>query len=286
MTLNNYIIMSFSLIMINFIQSMFHFIQTLFLILLIKDYVERKYNSNFTNLLVTISYNIIYVYSKGQILLIKLNKNIVLFIESNHILLKILNDVKSLLTLKNAEINKNTVEFIKNGEVIKNIQYNNIKSNDLNCDKLINAYENDFDFLIYSHLNDKNCANKILLQKGQEITSEYELSNVNFMLVELHIDSIIFKINLKDEKYNFYMQGNRLSCDFFMYYLKNYEFNKIFDLTSYNSILLHIIDQDVNKIIVDFTDNNRYISIEKDTYKIKSVFKTETETEMETKKVE
>lgn len=264
--------MSFLLTMKNFILTIINIIQTVIFIALVKDYMERKYNSNVTNLLVTISYNIIYVYSKGQILLIKLNKNIVLFIESNPTLLKISNDVKSLLTLKNEETNKNTIEFIKNGEVIKNIRCNNLNSNDFNCEELINSYENDYDFLIYSHLNENNCLNKKLLQKSEEITSPiYELSNISFMLVELHIDNNIFKINLKDEKHNFYVQGNRLSFDFFMYYLKNIELNTTFELTSHNFISVHIIDQNVDKCVLDFRDDNsRYILIEKDTYKLNS----------------
>ena len=279
--------MSFLLIMKNFIQAIINFIQTVIFIALVKDYMERKYNSNFTNLFVTISYNIIYVYSKGQILLIKLNKNIVLFIESNPTLLKISNDIKSLSSSKNEEINKNTIEFVKNGEVIKNIRCNNfkcnnIKSNDSNCEELINAYENEYDFLIYSHLNENNCFNKKILQKGEEITSPiYELSNISFMLVELHIDNNIFKINLKNEKHNFYVQGNRLSFNFFMYYLKNIELNTTFELSSHNYISVHIIDQNVDKCVLDFIDDNsitndnsitddnsRYILIEKDTYKL------------------
>ena len=277
---------NFIQIVINFIQATTNFIQTIIFIALVKDYMERKYNSNFTNLFVTISYNIIYVYSKGQILLIKLNKNLVLFIEANPTLLKISNDVKSLLTLKNEEINNNTIEFIKNGEVIKNItcnnlkcnnfKCNNIKSNDFNCEELINSYKNDYDFLIYSELNENNCFNKKILQKGEEIMSPiYELSNISFMLVELHIDNNIFKINLKDEKHNFYVQGNRLSFDFFMYYLKNIELNTTFELSSSNSISLHIIDQNVDKWVLNFAndngitnDNNAYILIEKDTYKL------------------
>jgi len=267
---------NFIQIVTNFIQAVTNFIQTILFIALVKDYMERKYNSNFTNLFVTISYNIIYVYSKGQILLIKLNKKLVLFIESNPTLLKISNDVKSLLTLKNEEIPKNTIEFIKNGEVIKKLNCNDLKSNDSNCEELINTYENDYDFLIYSHLNENNCFNKKILQKGEKITSPiYELSNITFMLVELHIDNNIFKINLKDEKHNFYVQGNRLSFKFFMYYLKNIEFNTTFELSSYNCISLHIIDQNVDKCVLDFTSNNTitnddngYILIEKDTYKL------------------
>lgn len=262
--------MSFLLIMQNFIQIVINFIQTIIFIALIKDYMERKHNSNFTNLFVTISYNIIYVYSKGQILLVKLNKNIILFIESNPTLLKISNDAKSLLTLKNEETPKNTIEFIKKEKVIKKINCNDFKSNDSNCEELINTYENDYDFLIYSELNENNCFNKKILQKGEEITSPiYELSNISFMLVELHIDNNIFKINLKNEKHNFYMKENKLSLYFFIYYLKNIELNTTFDFTSHNYISLHIIDQDVNKCVLDFTnDNNGYILIEKDTYKL------------------
>ncbi len=266
--------MSFLLIMKNFIQAFTNFIQTVIFITLVKDYIERKYNNNFTNLFVTISYNIIYLYSKGQILLIKLNKNIVLLIESNSTLLKISNVVKSLLTLKNEEIKKNTIEFIKNGEVIKNIKCNNLKHNDFNCEDLINTYENNYDFLIYSHLNENNCLNKKILQKCEEITPTYELSNISFMLVELHIDNNIFKINLKNEKHNFYVQGNRLSLDFFIYYLKNIELNTTFEFSSYNYISLHVIDQNVDKCVVDFKndnsiiDDNVYILIEKDTYKL------------------
>ena len=273
------IMKNFIQIVTNFIQAVTNFIQTIIFIALVKDYMERKYNSNFTNLFVTISYNIIYVYSKGQILFIKLNKEVVLFIESNPTLLKISNDVKSLLTLKNEETPKNTIEFIKNGEIIKKINCNDLKSNDSNCEELINTYENDYDFLIYSQLNENNCFNKKILQKGEEITSPiYELSNISFMLVELHIDNNIFKINLKNEKHNFYVQGNRLSFEFFMYYLKNIELNTTFELSSHNYISLHIIDQNVDKCVLDFThdnsithDNSKYILIEKDTYKLNGI---------------
>ena len=118
------------------------FIQTVILLNIIKEYVERKYNVNFTNVFISVSYNIIYVYSKCQILFMKLNKNIYAFIESNPSLLKISNDVKSLFA---GETSKNSIEFIKNGKIIKNI-----KCKDFNCDELINAYETDYDFLIYS----------------------------------------------------------------------------------------------------------------------------------------
>ena len=235
-------------------------IQTVILLNIIKGYVERKYNINFTNIFISVSYNIIYVYSKCQILFMKLNKTVTTFIESNPSLLKISNDVKSLFA---GETSKNSIEFIKNGKIIKNI-----KCKDFDCDELINAYETDYDFLIYSDINNDNCANKIMSQKGEEITVQYELSRVSFLLVELQLDTTIIKINLKNEKYNFYIEGNVLSLEFFMYYLKNISFDHDFDLTSYDNISLHIIDQDVNAFELDLVEKNHIIKFEKDTYTI------------------
>jgi hypothetical protein len=235
-------------------------IQTVILLNIIKGYVERKYNVNFTNVFISVSYNIIYVYSKCQILFIKLNKTVATFIESNPSLLKISNDVKSLFA---GETTKNSIEFIKNGEIIKNI-----KCKDFNCDELINAYETDYDFLIYSDINNDNCANKIMSQKGEEITVQYELSRVSFLLVELQLDNTIIKIDLKNEKYNFYIEGNVLSLEFFTYYLKNIYFDHDFDLTSYDNISLHIIDQDVNTFELDLVEKNHIIKFEKDSYAI------------------
>ena len=81
-------------------------IQTVILLNIIKGYVERKYNINFTNIFISVSYNIIYIYSKCQILFIKLNKTVATFIESNPSLLKISNDVKSLFA---GETSKNSI---------------------------------------------------------------------------------------------------------------------------------------------------------------------------------
>ena len=243
----------------SFYSIMQSFIQTLFLIVIIKEYINRN-NINFTDAFISTSYNIIYLYSKCQILFIKLNKRVSAFIESNAILSDISNNIYS--SLSETE-NKNTIEFIKNGEVIKTI-----KCGGFNCDELISAYEDDFDFLIYSHLNEANCANKVISQKGEEINVKYELSNVSFILVEFQIDDTIFKINLKNEKYNFYVKGNKLSFEFFMYYLKNICFEKQIYLTSENDVSLHIIDQDVNAFELDLNDGIQSITIEKESYSI------------------
>ena len=91
------------------------------------DMIERRFPEEFKNFMVSLSYNIIYIYSKAQILFMKYNKKLNEFIESNPSLLKIKNDF--ILLTQSTKYRVNKLEFIKNGNLIEN------KSND-----------NDYDF--------------------------------------------------------------------------------------------------------------------------------------------
>ena len=135
---------------------------------------------------------------------------------------------------------------------------------------------NDYDFAIYSDLKINTiCENKKIFQNNQQLTEDYEISNIQFMLIELLVgEKKTFKITLKNEKYNFYVVGNILSKDFFTYYLKNIHADK-FDLTEESikedKITIKIIDHDVNKIEFYLTDKNDHIIIEKTSYKLNIV---------------
>ena len=175
------------------------------------DMIERRFPDELKNFMVSLSYNVIYIYSKAQILFMKYNKKINEIIESNPSLLKIKNDFNLLIQSTKYRVNK--LEFIKNGNLIEN------KSTD-------------YDFAIYSDLKINTiCENKKIFQNNQQLTEDYEISNIQFMLIELLVgEKKTFKITLKNEKYNFYVVGNILSKDFFTYYLKNIHADK-FDLT-------------------------------------------------------
>ena len=225
--------------------------------ILFVDMIERRFPDEFKNFMVSLSYNVIYIYSKAQILFMKYNKKLNEFIESNPSLLKIKNDFNLLIESKKYRVIK--LEFIKNGNLIEN------KPND-----------NDYDFAIYSDLKINTiCENKKIFQNNEQLTEEYEISNIQFMLIELLVgEKKTFKITLKNEKYNFYVVGNILSRDFFTYYLKNIHEDK-FDLTEESikedKITIKIIDHDVNKLEFDFTDKNEHIIIEKIGYKLNIV---------------
>ena len=219
------------------------------------DMIERRFPDELKNFMVSLSYNVIYIYSKAQILFMKYNKKINEIIESNPSLLKIKNDFNLLIQSTKYRVNK--LEFIKNGNLIEN--------------KSI-----DYDFAIYSDLKINTiCENKKIFQNNQQLTEDYEISNIQFMLIELLVgEKKTFKITLKNEKYNFYVVGNILSKDFFTYYLKNIYADK-FDLKEESikedKITIKIIDHDVNKIEFDLTDKNEHIIIEKTSYKLNIV---------------
>ena len=221
------------------------------------DMIERRFPEEFKNFMVSLSYNIIYIYSKAQILFMKYNKKLNEFIESNPSLLKIKNDF--ILLTQSTKYRVNKLEFIKNGNLIEN------KSND-----------NDYDFAIYSDLKINTIyESKKIFKNNEQLTEDYEISNIQFMLIELLVgEKKTFKITLKNEKYNFYVVGNMLSIDFFIYYLKNIHEDK-FDLTEESikedKITIKILDHDVNKLEFDLTDKNEHIIIEKIGYKLNIV---------------
>jgi hypothetical protein len=219
------------------------------------DMIERRFPDELKNFMVSLSYNVIYIYSKAQILFMKYNKKLNEFTESNPSLIKIKNDFN--LLIKSTKYRVNKLEFIKNGNLIEN-------------------KPNDYDFAIYSDLKINTiCENKKIFQNNQQLTEDYEISNIQFMLIELLVgEKKTFKITLKNEKYNFYVVGNMLSRDFFTYYLKNIHEDK-FDLTEEtireDKINIKIIDHDVNKLEFDLTDKNEHIIIEKTSYKLNIV---------------
>ena len=241
-------------------------IQTLVLIGLIKDYLERKYNIDFTNVIFTMSYNTIYMYSKCQILCMKFKKSMNKFIESKPIVSKIVNNCNLFFIQNSENTNETNIQLIKNGEILD--------SDDV-LDDILNDFSNDkdvdinvmYDFMVYS-----DSINKKLIYKGENIITQCELSNISFILVELKINETTFKINLKNEKYNFYVKGNKLSKIFFPYFFKNIVCDPNFEYDSYNeaTVSLNIIDQDVNTVNIMFTENNEYIEFDKDGYTLKT----------------
>jgi hypothetical protein len=117
------------------------------LALLLNDYLKRNYPNKYEEMIVSISYNLIYLYSKAQILYANLIKVLNKKIEENPNLLKLKNDFDLLMKPKSGIVTM--IEYVKNGNSVDIISD---KSDD-NCD-----------FMIYSWLDDtKSCVNKKLI---------------------------------------------------------------------------------------------------------------------------
>lgn len=213
------------------------------------DMVERRFPNEFKNIVIQISMNLIFIYSKCQIYLMQINKNINLLIEKNPTLLKIKNEFDNIMKCK--KMNVVMTQFFKNGEL---------------CN-IIEEQENVFDFAIYSWFDvNSNCINKKIIYDINEVVTLPECSDIKFMLVEIKIgENKPHKIDLKTDNYNYYIVGNKFTKQFFIYYLINH---LNIDKSELNDAKLSIklIDHNVNSFQLDFTDKNESIIVRKNDY--------------------
>ena len=222
-----------------------NFFRTFLLSLLLCDYLERTYPKKYEDFFVTVSYNLIYVYSKAQIFYMNIVKTVNKKIEETPKLLKLKNDLDLLLNQKNGTVIM--IECIKNGILSDNLS------------------TTECDFALYSRLDDSNkCLNKKIVYDLDESIDVYEVSDIKFLLVELKIGTDTYKVDLKTDEYNFYIVGNRFTKQFFQYYL--IEILKVTE--SVQGFSVHIIDHVVNKVELDFSDENNHILLEKTEYKL------------------
>ena len=227
-------------------------LRTGILAILLNDYLKRNYPDKYQELIVSISYNLIYLYSKAQILYMNLIRVVNKKIEENPNLLKLRNDLDLLLKPKSGIITM--LDYIKNGNSV------NITS-DTECD-----------FMVYSWLdNTKNCVNKKLVYDLKDPLSFSEASDIKFLLIELKVgENNSHKIDLKTDEFNFYMVGNSFAKQFFIYYLKQIV-KSTEEIKDDDKINLKFIDHDVNTIDLDFTDKNENIILEKTGYKLSNL---------------
>ena len=216
------------------------------------DLLERRFD-DFKNGMIIASYNMIYIYSKSQILFFKINKNINNFIDGNKSLLKIKTKFIEIINLNNTT---NQLEFYKNGD---------------------KSIENDSDLVISSVFDtNSNCSLKrIIIKNTISDFKDFDISEIKFLLLELCIGNTFskkyntYKINLKTNNYNFYIVDNIFSREFFTYYMKNIHEPKI-DLNdeevTENKLVIKILDQNANSVVFDITDKNEKFIIKKTFY--------------------
>lgn len=167
-------------------------------------------------LIIKISYNVLYGFSVCQIQLNKI-KNII------------------------EPYKKKAIEYLKDNNIILDVklQYlnlidknGNISTTFIISDKLygLELLESIFDIgtvsgaIFYDKNVETGCVNKIYMEKCPTIVDkklDYKLSKINFIMVELEHNDEKYKIELKNDEHNYYIVNNSLNQNFFKYYLKN-----------------------------------------------------------------
>lgn len=228
--------------MISFIANM---LRTVIFAFLLNDYLKRTYPKKYDDLLVTASFNAVYVFSVIQI---KLKQAQMYIYMTNP-------RISELLETYNRMCIKNVIDFVLDGKVILSTT---ISTPDTDHPKK-------FDFIIYSDSKSEN--KKLLTELNIDKKYDYEVSEIKFMLVEFKNGDNVYKIDLKSDTYNFYIVGNCFTKQFFIYYFK--QILKVDEEIKHDNVfILKIIDQNVDTIEIEFADKKDGILLEKNGYKL------------------
>jgi hypothetical protein len=199
--------------------------------------------------MITLGYNCLYIYSLGNIQFNKINRQFILllsYLKEN----KILTETIIINTFILIDANGNKINEIMSNK-------NNIEFIKLECNK-----HNYSGLGLMDKNTETKCVNNVFYTSFPT-TFDYKLSNISFMSIELEHENKIHSINLKNNKYNYYIVNNCLNKMFFKYYIKNVLKTQInTDTFDYK---LSIIDNNVNIITLL---PNQYILILEDDYQI------------------
>lgn len=229
-------------------------ITTSFILYKTHQFVKNTYPLYYNKLIYNTSFNIIYYYTKIELYITKLKHRL-------HQL-----NIQIFGEQLNSDINPltNTVEFIKNGNVIlrahscglvKDIQI--FKSNNITVD-----------FILYTHIEtDKNVTyiNKVQLVSDTP-SLEYRRTNYKFLNIECILNNadVGFKICLQTSDYNYYIENAIINKQFIFFFLKEYHSHRINNITFEKlSYVLTIIDHNINCITLT---SDQKMTLQKDSY--------------------
>jgi hypothetical protein len=242
------------------LAALINFIRTGVFVVLLNDYLKRTYPEEYNNALVISTLKAIHLYSKLQIICTNKYGQIKECIDANPLLKQIFDEIYK----KNIQ---NEICQVKPGEMyIKPIT---TTISDIHFEETDKDKDKDADdcFYIFSDFinADNKCVNRVFLYSQPFATTNYEVSNVKFMLLEVKLNGNSYKIDLKNEQSNYYIVNNIFDKNFFIYYLNKYQILTREDLLQIEKFDIKLIDQDVNIREIEITDK-KFILLKKDEY--------------------
>lgn len=244
------------------------FLKTTFVSFFVNDYLYQKYPEKYNEVLINISYKLLFLYSKSQILFNRINKDTITicnqFLSRNPSINNFIEIVKSPYNyfVNRTDNNIHNIEFISNGQV-------NFSLTRLMCINGSNNFPSVYDFILFSDLynvcQDNMCVNKKILKSIETNNFSYEISNISFILTEIIIGDKTFKVDFKTKDYNYYVVNNIFNDKFMLYFLNKYYSSEIkdFKLETIKRFILKVID---NNVDTHEFDKNLNVKIQKDGY--------------------
>jgi hypothetical protein len=196
-------------------------------------------------------YNIMYAISYLQIKLSKL----ISVIKTNEI-------ISGFLEANDYD-KHSKIELIKDGYVNSNVYLH--KEKNIIDHPMFNEIQ--YDFLLFSYKNDDAIVYKKILKECKiEEDLVLDVSTVKFILTEIIVGDNAYKIDLSNDKHNYYIVDNVIDKHVVSYLLNEYSFNEkqiiLDDVVDYT---LKIIDNDANIYLLP---PDKSIKILKDSYEI------------------
>ena len=222
-------------------------------LVLFADFLERRFPDYVKGVLVQVSFNLIYSYSKCQLLCEDiLRKN------------PILKDVFKLIAGHNS--NADAVLFVKNAQVCKGVP-------DGNYDFIVSTHETNFKKLHY--FQNKEVEKEKREEKENTGDEKIEHCDIKFIFLEFIIDNKPYKIELSNEpdNFNYYLAGNKFTKDFFLFYLTHHSKVNLDLKTNFAEMKcsMVLIDNDVERKEFNFTDKNEAIVLSQKGYNIENI---------------
>ena len=239
----------------------------LFLIVILYIYFPDHFNSIkhiLQNFGIKIAYNIIYFYGVCQIKCNQIynyispylkKRNIFLFISNNS---EVTTNEEPKIEVEVFDIGTNTTVF-KNKMELDKMELDKMELDKMELDKI--------EFLNPVVILMSDIKKKILYDLELEnYDNQFELSDISFIALYLNYNNARYHINLKTDKYNYYLVGNVINKFFLQYYINTVLNNSNFTIDDKKSYSLELMDHEVNMIYLDIEDS---IIIEKNNYHIK-----------------
>ena len=208
---------------------------------------------------IKISYNIIYFYSVCQI---KCNQlyNFTLPYLKKYNVLSFTPDRLDTTTIEQPKIELEVFNAITN-KILFEKELDKMKLDKIKNSLIILISDT-------SHINKKILYNFNLESWNNQFenwNNQFELSDISFIALYLNYDNNRYQINLKTNKYNYYLVGNIINKLFLQYYISTVLNHTNFLIDDTKSYSLELMDHEVNMIYLDIEDS---IIIEKNGYHI------------------